>query len=73
VADSRLIAGRKLDSAGEVARAGYTAMKKGRPYVVTGTTSKLFAFGSRFLPRTVSASIAGRSQQRLIDRDVSSG
>jgi hypothetical protein len=40
-------------------------MMKGRPYVVTGTTSKLFAFGSRFLPRTMSAKIAGRSQQKV--------
>ena len=40
-------------------------MKKGRPYLVTGTTSKVFAFGSRFLPRTMSAKIAGRSQQKI--------
>jgi uncharacterized protein len=65
MADSRLIAGRDLDSAEAVARAGYAAMKRGRPYLVTGTTSKLFAFGSRFLPRTISAKIAGRSQQKV--------
>jgi uncharacterized protein len=65
MADSKLIAGRTLDSAESVARAGYAAMKKGRPYLVTGTTSKVFAFGSRFLPRTMSAKIAGRSQQKV--------
>lgn len=65
MADSKLIAGRDLDSAEEVVRAGYAAMKKGRPYVVTGSTSKLFAFGSRFLPRTTSAKIAARSQRRI--------
>ena len=65
MADSQLIAGRTLDSAEAVARAGYAAMKKGTPYLVTGTTSKLFAFGSRFLPRTLSASIAGRAQQKV--------
>lgn len=65
MADSKLIAGRDLDTAAEVVRAGYAAMKKGRPYLVTGTTSKLFAFGSRFLPRTMSAKIAGGSQQRI--------
>jgi len=54
-----------LDSAELVVDAGYAAMKAGRPYVVTGTSSKLFAFGSRFLPRTVTARIAGRSQRRL--------
>lgn len=65
MADSKLIAGRNLDSAESVARAGYAAMKKGRAYLITGTTSKAFAFGSRFLPRTVSAKIAGRSQQKV--------
>jgi short-subunit dehydrogenase len=63
--DSKLIAGRKLDSAAEVVRVGYAAMNKGRPYLVTGTTSKAFAFLSRFLPRMMSARVAGRSQQRI--------
>lgn len=65
MADSKLIAGRKLDSAEDVVRAGYAAMNRGRPYLVTGTTSKAFAFGSRFLPRMTSARIAGNSQQRI--------
>jgi short-subunit dehydrogenase len=65
MADSKLIAGRDLDSAEEVVRKGYAAMMKGRPYLVTGTTSRLFAFGSRFLPRMASAKIAGSSQQRI--------
>ena len=67
MADSKLIAGRSLDPAEDVVRIGYAAMKKGRPYVVTGTTSKVFAFGSRFLPRMTSAKIAGRSQQRITE------
>jgi len=54
-----------LDSAEHVVDAGYAAMKKGTPYLVTGTTSKLFAFGSRFLPRTMTAHIAGRAQRRV--------
>jgi short-subunit dehydrogenase len=65
MADSKLIAGRNLDSAEDVVRVGYAAMQKRRPYVVTGTTSKLFAFGSRFLPRLMSAKIAGSSQRRI--------
>jgi short-subunit dehydrogenase len=48
-----------------VVRAGYAAMNKGRPYLVTGTTSKVFAFGSRFLPRMASARIAGNAQRRI--------
>ena len=63
--DSALIRGRKLPSAREVAEAGYAAMKAGTPYLVTGASSKLFAFGSRFLPRTMTAHIAGRSQRRV--------
>ncbi len=65
MADSKLIAGRRLDSADEVVRAGYAAMRKGRPFLVTGTTSRLFAFGSRFIPRTTAAKIAGRSQAKI--------
>ena len=63
--DSALIRNKKLPSAGEVAEAGYAAMKAGTPYLVTGASSKLFAFGSRFLPRTMIANIAGRSQRRI--------
>lgn len=63
--DSALIRGRKLPSAREVAEAGFAAMEAGKPYLVTGATSKLFAFGSRFLPRTLMAHIAGRSQRRV--------
>ncbi len=62
--DSALIRGKQLSSAREVATAGYAAMKAGAPYVVTGGASKAFAFGSRFLPRTLTARIAGRSQRR---------
>jgi short-subunit dehydrogenase len=65
MADSKLIAERRLDPADDVVRAGYAAMLKGRPFLVTGTTSKLFAFGSRFIPRTTAAKLAARSQARL--------
>ncbi|CAN5789375.1 SDR family oxidoreductase [soil metagenome] len=62
--DSALIRGKQLSSAREVAVTGYTAMKAGAPYVVTGGASKAFAFGSRFLPRTLTARIVGRAQRR---------
>ena len=65
MADSKLIAGRKLPSAEQVVRAGYAAMNRGRPYVVTGTTSKVFAFLTRFLPRIASARIAANAQARI--------
>jgi short-subunit dehydrogenase len=63
--DSALISGRQLPDAREVAEAGYAAMKAGKPYLVTGASSRAFAFGSRFLPRTTTARIAGRSQRRV--------
>lgn len=65
MADSALIRGKKLPTAREVAEDGYRAMMRGRPYVVTGASSKLFAFGSRFLPRSTLAGIAARSQRRV--------
>ena len=63
--DSALISGTQLPEAREVAEAGYAAMKAGKPYLVTGGSSRAFAFGSRFLPRTTTARIAGRSQRRV--------
>ncbi len=63
--DSALIQGKKLPAAGDVAQAGYAALKRGRLYLVTGTQSRIFAFGTRFLPRTAAAAIAGRSQTRV--------
>ena len=65
MADSALISGKHLPTAVEVADAGYEAMKRGRPYVVTGAQSRLFAFGCRFLPRTTASRIAGQSQRRI--------
>jgi hypothetical protein len=62
--DSALVKDKKLPTAQEVAEEGYAAMKKGRPYLVTGTPSRVFAFGSRFLPRMSAVRIAGASQRR---------
>jgi hypothetical protein len=64
MAESALIAGKDLPGSVEVADAGYEAMKRGRPYLVTGASSRMFAFGSRFLPRTTVSRIAGQSQRR---------
>jgi short-subunit dehydrogenase len=54
-----------LDSAEAVVDKGYAAMKAGKPYVVTGTSSRLFAFGTRLVPRTTAARIAGNAQRRI--------
>lgn len=66
--NSSLVAGKLLPSAEKVANVGFAAMKRGRPYLVTGGESRLFAFGSRFLPRTLAATIAGRSQRPVSDQ-----
>jgi short-subunit dehydrogenase len=65
MADSKLIAGRTLPGAEAVARTGYLALKRGRPYVVTGASSRAFALATRVLPRTTASMIAGRSQERI--------
>jgi len=64
MAGSALIAGKDLPGSVETADAGYEAMKRGRPYLVTGASSRMFAFGSRFLPRTTTGRIAGQAQRR---------
>ena len=65
MAESALVRDRKLPSAREVAEVGFAAMKAGTPCVVTGGSSRAFALGSRFLPRTTLARIAARSQRRV--------
>lgn len=64
MAESALVAGKDLPGSVQVADAGYEAMTRGRPYLVTGASSRMFAFGSRFLPRTTAGRIAGQAQRR---------
>ncbi len=40
-------------TAAEVARAGYRAMMRGKPVIVTGAMNKLVAFSGRFFPRVI--------------------
>ena len=42
-----------------VAKQGYRALKRGRRTIVNGLTNTLAAFGSRFVPRSIAAAIAG--------------
>ena len=65
MAGSALIAGKRLPTAVAVADAGYEAMKRGKPYLVTGASSRVFAFGSRFMPRTATSRISGLAQRRI--------
>jgi hypothetical protein len=63
--DSKLVAGRDLPTAAEVAAWGFDAVKRGKPYAVQGAQWRTFAFATRFLPRTTAARIAMRAQQRV--------
>ena len=63
--DSKIVAGRSLPSAAEVAEWGYAAVKRGRPFAVQGARWRGFAFATRFLPRTTAARMAMRAQERV--------
>lgn len=60
--ESGLFKGKTLRSAAEVAAEGYAAMKAGRPILVPGFGSKIAAFGSRLIPRTLAARMVERAQ-----------
>lgn len=51
--DSKLLAGRRLPNAAEVARVGYRAMLAGRAIVVPGLSNRLMAESVRFAPRSL--------------------
>jgi short-subunit dehydrogenase len=63
--DSKLVAGRGLSSAAEVAAWGWAQAKRGRPFAVHGTRWRAFAFGSRLLPRSTAARIVMRAQEQV--------
>ncbi len=63
--DSKIVSGRRLASAAEVAAWGYGAVKRGRPFAVQGARWQGVAFATRFLPRTTAARMAMRAQERV--------
>jgi short-subunit dehydrogenase len=46
-------------TAAEVARQGYSALKAGRPQIVTGLINRITAFSTRFTPTAILLMIAG--------------
>jgi short-subunit dehydrogenase len=62
--DSKLVAGKALTSAAEVADWGYAVITRGKPFAVQGARWRSVAFATRFLPRTTAARIAMRAQER---------
>ena len=65
---SRLVKGRTLAQAGDVARIGYRAMQRGDVVVVPGLRNKIFASSVRFTPRPVLRRVVHRLQRPTDDR-----
>jgi uncharacterized protein len=63
--DSRLVHGRRLPNAAEVAEWGWAKAKAGVPMAVHGTKWRVAAVGTRFAPRTTLARMARRAQARV--------
>jgi short-subunit dehydrogenase len=63
--DSRLVSGRSLPSADDVAAWGYAAIKRGKPFAVHGARWQTVAFATRLVPRTTAARMARRAQERV--------
>ena len=67
--DSKLVAGRQLSSAAEVAEWGWAQAKRGRPFAVHGARWRMFALGSRLIPRSTAARMAMRAQEQVRARE----
>jgi short-subunit dehydrogenase len=63
--DSKLVAGRRLPGPAEVAAWAWGQAKAGRPFAVHSVRWKAFAFGTRFLPRSVLARFIMAAQSRV--------
>jgi uncharacterized protein len=62
--ESKLVAGRKLPTARDVAQEGYDALMSGKPLVVTGLSNKLTVLAPRFMPRRAMAAVVRAAQER---------
>ena len=62
--ESKLVAGRKLPTARDVAHAAYDGLMAGKPLVVPGLVNKLTIQLPRFTPRRMVASIVRNVQER---------
>jgi short-subunit dehydrogenase len=65
IEDSKLVKGRKMPSAPEIAAWGYSIAKAGKPFAVEGARWRAFAFGTRFMPRSAAARFAMKAQERV--------
>jgi short-subunit dehydrogenase len=63
--DARLVKGRKLPAAADVAEWGWAQAERGKPFAVYSARWKMFAFGTRFMPRPTAARIAARTNEKI--------
>jgi short-subunit dehydrogenase len=64
LAGSMLFSSLAVMSSESVAKIGYSALLKGKPIVVAGVRNKVFAFMTRFVPRSVATSFARAAQEK---------
>lgn len=62
--DSKLVSGRDIMSAEEVAKTGYQAMMTGKRVVIPGVMNKIMAASIRFTPRKMVTGIVKKMQER---------
>ena len=63
--DARLVKGRKLPTAAEVAEWGWAEAEKGKSVGVFSMRWKIAAFGTRLIPRPLAARLAARSNEKI--------
>lgn len=62
--ESRLVKGRKLPTAKEVAQYGYNAMMQGKPVAIHGLLNNIMANSVRFMPRSWVVAVTRKVQDR---------
>ncbi len=63
--DARVVKGRRLPGAAEVAEWGWAQAVRGKPLAVYTPRWKIAAFGTRFLPRPLAARMAGKTNEKV--------
>jgi len=62
--ESKLVAGKRLPTAREVAQEGYDALMSGKTVAVTGLSNKVQVLAPRLFPRRMISSVVRRAQER---------
>jgi len=62
--ESKLVRGKEIMTAEEVARAGYDGLMKGKTVVIPGVSNKMLAQAVRFLPRRTITKLVRSAQER---------